>query len=261
MKYLITFGCSWAWGAGVGYRAGMAPNDFKNIVWDQEHADKDSFRGQLALEFGYENINFSIWKSSNKKQFRLARNFFNSDKFQDIKRDAEDIIILWGLTATGRGELFSVKHSDFVSFALNNKHESDETGKTMSDFFLRYNYDHDHEVSELTEEIKHWNNYFNMLGIKNYWYDSFNHHNYDIDTNNFVIDHDTSRDLMSQLVLSEGFSDFDSSYHTSMFVNDTNRIDFLIGKGLINPYSFHPTKRGHEKIASMMKYVFDRSKK
>lgn len=257
MKYLITFGCSWAWGAGVGYQKGMDPDTFKSIVWDSDSADNDSFRGILSKEFGYKNINFSIWKSSNKKQFRLARDFFNSDEFLQIKQTADDIIVLWGLTATSRGELFSNAKSEYVSFVLNNAHEREDIGKLMSDFFLKHVYDHDHEVSELAEEIRHWNNYFQLLGIKNYWYDSFNHHDYG-NVDNLVIDHPTHRDLMSQLVLESGQENFDSVYHTSAFVKDTNKIDLLVSKGLINPYSYHPTKRGHTKIANMMRHIFDR---
>ena len=53
MKYLITMGCSWAWGAGVGYTKNMPLGEFKSIVFDKALADKNSFRNILAEQYGY----------------------------------------------------------------------------------------------------------------------------------------------------------------------------------------------------------------
>jgi hypothetical protein len=272
MKYFITLGCSWAWGAGVGYVTGMSSDDFKNVVFNKELADKYSFRNLLAEQYGYKNINFSIHKSSNKKQFRLARNFFSSDVFNKIKNNAEDIIVLWGITSTGRNEVFSSKKNEYINFLLNHSSHFgfSPTEEKMSKFFLENIYDHQHEIFELAHDMAHWNDYFNLLGIKNYWFDSFNHHDYRVNSpgdgkdytnntniRNFAIMHDHARDLMSQLLITSNIDKFDSKYHSSTWLLDTNRADLLVEKGLINPFSFHPTKTGNEKIAVMMQHLFE----
>ena len=69
--------------------------------------------------------------------------------------------------------------------------------------------------------------------------------------------HDHARDLMSQLLITSNIDKFDSKYHSSTWLLDTNRADLLVEKGLINPFSFHPTKTGNEKIAVMMQHLFE----
>ena len=269
MKYLITLGCSWTWGAGVGYTKDMTPIEFKSVVFDKTLAEKDSFRNILAEKYGYKNINFSIWKSSNKKQFRRAKQFFSSDTFAKIKNSAEDIIVLWGITSTGRNEIFSTKRNEYLSIVLNDPRPQSDEEEKISNFFLENIYDHDHETFELAQDMAHWNNYFRLLGVKNYWFDSFNHHNYTTNSpgkgddyvnktciDNFAVNHDRGRDLMSQLAIISGLNEYDSNYHSSAWEHDTNRIDFLVEKGLINPYSFHPTKEGHIMISNLMNHLF-----
>lgn len=271
MKYFITLGCSWTWGAGVGYTDGMEAKDFKNIVFNKELADKYSFRSLLAEQHGYKNVNFSIFKSSNKKQFRLARNFFSSDLFSKLKNNAEDIIVLWGITSTGRNEVFSSENNEYINFLLNHSDhfEFGQAEEKISKFFLENVYDHQHEIFELAQEMAHWNNYFKLLGIKNYWFDSFNHHDYKINSpgdgkdyinntniENFAIVHDYARDLMSQLLITSNVDKFDSKYHSSTWLLDTDRANLLVEKGLVNPFSFHPTKIGNKRIAEMMQHLF-----
>lgn len=269
MKYLITLGCSWTWGAGVGYTKNMTPVEFKSIVFERELADKNSFRNILAERHGYRNINFSIWKSSNKKQFRQARQFFSSDTFTKIKNTADDIIVLWGITSTGRDQVFSTKTNEYLNLVLNDPRSHSPEEKKIADFFLENIYDHEHEVFELSQDMTHWNDYFKLLGVKNYWFDSFNHHDYTTNSpgkgneyvnktciENFAVDHAHSRDLMSQLAIISGMNNYDANYHSSAWVHDTNRIDFLVEKGLINPFSFHPTKEGHILISNLMSHLF-----
>lgn len=270
MKYLITFGCSWAWGAGVGYVDGMSINEFKPIVFDKELADKHSFRSLLAEQYGYKNINFSIWKSSNKKQFRLARQFFSSDIFKEIKGRGDEVIVLWGITSTGRNEVFSVKQSEYLNFLLNNPHARDDEEEKLSNFFLENLYNHQHEIFELAQDMAHWNEYFKLSGVQNYWFDSFNHHDYTVNSpgsgpdyinktsiENFAVNHEHSRDLMSQLAMGSGIDNFDSKYHSSAWVLDTDRAKLLVEKRLVNPFSYHPTAMGHIKIAEMMSSLFN----
>jgi hypothetical protein len=277
MKYLITFGCSWTWGAGAGYSNGMSADEFKNIVFDKNLADKYSFRNLIAEEYGYKNINFSIWKSSNRKQFRTARNFFSSDIFEKIRK-SEDIIVLWGLTSTSRNEWYSSKNNEYKNFLLAGGKMHDSIEKELSDFMLNNVYDHEHEIFELAKEMSHWNSYFNAMGVKNYWFDSFNHHDYtqhspglsknnlpiwniieytnDTNIKNFVVTHENARDLLSQLAINNGIGEFDTNYHNSVWTNDTNRLNFLVEKSIINPFSFHPTAKGHQQIKEMFDYIF-----
>jgi hypothetical protein len=270
MKYLITLGCSWTYGAGVGYTEGMSLDDFKNVVFNRDLAEKYSFRNLLAEKYGYKNINFSIHKSSNKKQFRQARNFFSSDIFNKLKNNAEDIIVLWGTTSTGRNEVFSTAQNEYINFLMNHSRSFGPVEDKMSTFFFENTYDHNHEIFELAQDMAHWNSFFKMSGIKNYWFDSFNHHDYTLNSpgegkdyvnntniENFAIVHNHARDLMSQLALTSGITEFDSKYHTNTWESDTNRAELLSKTNLINPFSFHPTKQGHEKIATMMSHLFE----
>lgn len=277
MKYLITLGCSWTWGAGAGYTTGMSDADFKRIVFDKSIADQLGFRSVLSNKFGYKNVNMSIWRSSNQKQFRLARNFFSSDSFKSMKQNADDIVILWGITSTGRNEMYSSRYKEYTNFLLSGERFFLPAEKDMSEFTFTHLYDHEHEVFELAQEMNHWNTFFSAQGLKNYWFDSFNHHDYTVNSPglekpglaawdasnyknnvkipNFAIDHESARDLMSQLAIRSGFTNSDGKYHTSEWVNDTNRIEHLVSAGLINPFSFHPTAKGHEEIASMFEHL------
>ena len=232
MKYLITLGCSWTWGAGAGYTKGMTFNDYKNIVFDEDFADKYSFRSLLAQQYGYKNINFSIHKSSNKRQFRHAQNFFSTDIFKEIKNNAENIIVLWGITSTSRTEVFSTEQNEYIDVLLNHDRPCTQAEDKVAKFVVGNIYDHHHEIFELAHAMTHWNNYFKLLGITNYWFDSFNHHDYKVNSTgtgkdyinntnieNFAIQHVYARDLMSQLILRNGTDIFDSkSYNIPKYV-------------------------------------------
>lgn len=170
-QFLITFGCSWTWGVGVGYTTGMPEREYKSLAWNRELADALSFRGLLSKKYNFKNINFSQGGSSNQKQFRKAKLFFNSELFRQIQKDASDIIVLWGITATSRAEYFSLQEKKLVQNFLSH-------GNQYAKFILSNCYDHDHEVFSLAVDMLHWNSFFNNLGIKNFWFDTFNHHNY-----------------------------------------------------------------------------------
>jgi hypothetical protein len=60
------------------------------------------------------------------------------------------------------------------------------------------------------------------------------------------------RDLMSLLAKEYGLIDIDTHMHTSEWINDTNRVDFLVSIKILNPISYHPTKLGHQKIAEIL---------
>jgi hypothetical protein len=93
---LITFGCSWTYGVGVNYSPGMNLSTFKKTAWDKSLCDKLSFRGILSSNLGLDNINFSHGGASNQRQFRLAKKFFVSAEFAQLKKKYKNIIVLWG---------------------------------------------------------------------------------------------------------------------------------------------------------------------
>lgn len=60
------------------------------------------------------------------------------------------------------------------------------------------------------------------------------------------------RDLMSLLCVKNGFNITDQQYHTSDWILDSNRVDYLVKNGILNPISFHPTKQGHVQISDII---------
>ena len=80
--------------------------------------------------------------------------------------------MLWGITSTARGEFYntSVNHLQTVQY----NDPTSEIGRTI----LTKLYNHRCEVELLNVEMKHWDQFFEHLGVKNFWFDSFNHHHY-----------------------------------------------------------------------------------
>ena len=96
--YLITFGDDWTLGTGSWYKPGMP-----KIVYDNTDVNYDSsWRIMLRDYYGCQDRhrNFASYKSSNQKQFALAKNFFISKKFRDLY--SKDMIVLWGITTLQR---------------------------------------------------------------------------------------------------------------------------------------------------------------
>jgi len=235
-KKLITFGCSWTYGIGVGYTDGMPEKEYELICTDEELDNRYSFRGLLSSELNLENLNFSEGGSSNQKQFRLAREYFTSKDFE--KTNKNEIIVLWCITSTARNELWSNLTEDYNNFKY------DVHPSKLSMILLKETYDHNQEVKTLTENMILWNRFFESYGIKNIWVDTFNTHEYIKPIPNLLED----GDLMTQM--SDGITS--DSYHMSSWVDDDKRIQYLINKGLINPISLHPTKSGHQKISEII---------
>lgn len=170
-KFLITFGCSWTFGVGVGYQESMTWKEYTTIAWDLKMAEKYSFRQKLCERYGYTNINFANGGSSNQRQFRLAKRFFSSEQFKQIREQDAHVIVLWGITSTARLEKYSAVNNQISQVLLTRKDE-------FTEFMMKHWYSHEHEIFCLTNDMIHWNDYFRNLGIKNYWFDTFNHHDY-----------------------------------------------------------------------------------
>lgn len=263
-KLLVTFGCSWVWGAGCflppekdlnngeGFDAEMYENFRSNFA--EKLVEIHSFRARLAKKHGYENRNFSGQGSSNQRNFRLAEEYFNTDDYKNYDK----VIVLWGITSTARGEFYHNNHPDHkphhrnknLSIQYANRH------RDICNFMRERYYDHDVEVKKLGQKIKHWDNYFKMLGIKNYWFDTFNHHDYpDVSENMFDKDKNP-RDLMSQMCEQRGAKFYNDKYHFSIWNKDCDRVKYMLEHQLVNKYSHHPNQAGHQMIADMFDKIF-----
>ena len=280
----------------------MSEQDLKPLLKNDDLANTYSFRALLCRNFGYENINFSMGGSSNQTQFRLAENFFSSPYFRTLQTQCTDIKVLWGITSVFRGDAYFRDFGKQQSFMYSNN-------SMLSKIILSDHFDQDNEVFLLSKKIRFWNNFFNTLGIKNLWFDTFNHHDYvnggpedpvlkenyqlvsgpdwpsweafiagdmtDVKPEiiseildpskwifyryfydpieNFFNRDIHPRDLLSQLVISHGLSFSGAQYHYSSMKDDGDcRINYVKDKGIVNPYSWHPTKQGHIEIAEML---------
>lgn len=244
---LITFGCSWTFGVGCGYQTGMTQEQYQRIAWDNTLPSHYSFRGILSKKYNAININHAFGGASNQNQFRLARNFFASIEAQEAIAESEQTIVIHCITSTARNELFVCDQQDYLNFKFD---VYDPKHKKLIDPFVRYSYDHDNEIKQLSVEMNFMNQFYNAKNIVNIWADTFNHHDYKVPINGLLFEDLSNRDLMSQLAINNGMKDVDADYHYSSWNADSRRVDFLIEQGLLNPLSMHPTRQAHEQIAS-----------
>ena len=169
---MITFGCSWTYGVGVGYNTVIDLEQYKKIAWKQDICNPLSFRGLLSEKYFLKNINFSSGGSSNQRQFRMAREFFSSSRFKELQNNYGKILVLWGITSTARNEVWSTEQNKLQNFFY-----SDEKSN-LSKFFTKFCYSHENEIQILRTEMRHWNTFFKNSNIDNLWFDTFNHHDY-----------------------------------------------------------------------------------
>ena len=170
-QLLITLGCSWTLGVGVGYTPGMSRVDYEKIAWDLTLCDQFSFRGLLSEKYKLVNKNLSFGGSSNQAQFRRAKIFFSSAEFEQCRKQFDQIVVMWGITSTARNEFFNLE-----SQKIQNVFYSDPW--PLCSAMVKFSYDHDNEVDLLSMEMSHWNTFFQNLQISNFWFDTFNHHDY-----------------------------------------------------------------------------------
>jgi hypothetical protein len=249
MNALVTFGCSWTVGMGSWYvpdkHAKMSQdeyNQYQNKGEGKQLKSEYCFRTLLARKHDYVNINLSKPASSNSKQFRRAEEYFNTDDHKKY----DNVVVLWGLTSTARMEFWNLKDKKYKdSFMTDDKED-------LTNILRKNHYDHDIEVKRLSTQIQHWDKYFNMIGVKNYWFDTFNHHDYDYESPNMIMGDDNPRDLMSALCKSQGLSFKKDSYHFSDWNLDSDRIKFLLKRKLVNPISHHPNKQAHILLADII---------
>ena len=250
-KILLTFGCSWTKGIGAGYEEGMPNSEFRKIVYDQTYGDAYSFRTILSKKYGFENINYSQGGSSNQLQFIKLKQFFTSDEFKNFLREKAEIIVLHGLTSTARAFLYDNRSQGTRTFMFNN--EEAQNDSALKNYIMNF-YDHNFEIERLTEEIQFTNNWYEAMGIKNLWFDTFNSHTYTGEIENFIgKEYEVNRrDMLTRMSILNGISDIDNNYHVSTWKVDTNRVKILVDTKHLNPFSIHPTKLGHQLIADII---------
>ena len=294
---LVTMGCSWTYGSGVGYDknlhftpdkypAEMSEDEFKNIAgddyptyvdflknrtnkkffkenvwkeltedltsniigtkqfkkiaWNKKICDSFSFRGLLSKEYKIKNLNYSIGGSSNDEQFFHMENIFGNPKTRKefIKQKP---IVLWGITSTGR--IFRDK-----SYMLKPEYEADHIKDYLSSYLKLGFYNHKKSCKSISNKIEMWNIIFNHYNIPVIWFDTFNTHKYSSKLENFL----TGGDLLTQILKRYKLKFRSNSYHLSLWLNDDNRIQIGVENELLNPISFHPTKKGHEAIKDIL---------
>lgn len=180
-KLLITFGCSWTYGTGVGYNPGMSKTEFKDIAWDDNLADSLSFRGIISKKLDYTNKNFSVGSSSNQKQFRLAKEYFSSNEFDKDRNRYDSIVVLWGITSIYRDELHSNLDNKTVNFMYSNKETMlNSTEKKVHDQYVKYFFNDNDEIRKIALDILFWDKFFYKNNVTNYWFDTFNHLDYSV---------------------------------------------------------------------------------
>ena len=249
---LITFGCSWTVGVGVGYESGMTDKQFSKLAWDDEINNNYSFRGLLSKKYNLRNINFAAGGSSNQRQFRLLKAFFGSPDWENIHKNNEKIIVMHGITSTARSEVWVEDKKELHDFMFNTSTNSLSWRSLYANTF----YNHDNEVERLGEQMRFFNTFYRSLNVKNIWFDTFNHHDYTHAIDN-LHGHDLEkRDLLSLMAIKKNILNIDDNYHRSLWRDDTNRISFLTDLGYLNPISKHPTKKGHELIAEILDEPF-----
>ena len=249
MNALITFGCSWTKGKFSWYDPNilkyteMSGKDMQRH--DPQEVDEYAFRTILSRRHDYVNINLAAGGSANQKQFRLAEEYFNTDDYKKYN----NVIILWGITSTARLDLWYNKNNTGITTG---RYKNFHLTKRPNLQWATDHYNHDTEVRRLSTQMQHWDNYFKMIGVKNYWFDAFNHHNYTYDSPNMIMQHKKPRDLMSNLCIDMGHNSSMDNYHHSKWVLDDDRIKFLLKKNLVNPISHHPNRQCSILLADML---------
>lgn len=271
---LVTFGCSWTFGVGVNYEPGISEQEMMPNVRNTEICDRFSWRGLLSQKYHLHNLNLARGGSSNQRQFRLATEFFGSPAYQNLQKQFNRIVVIWGITSTARNDMWSLHKRDYHNFFLSDSNDE------FARFMVEHSYDHDCEVHRLRDLMLYWNVFFESQHIKNFWFDTFNTHHY---THNFLhtntpttyltnqfttmlswpssvkpLDHICNlldfdrqpRDLMSWLMVQNNIplSKDSQSFHNSSWQIDRDGMLALVDAGILNPYSTHPTKLGHRQL-------------
>ena len=234
MGRLITFGDSWIKGVGIEYEEGMTEKQFDEKMSGKE--SKHCFRRLISTRYDLENLNLSMGGSSNQTQFRLALETFFGENNIDPK--GEDIV-LWGITSVFRTELWHAEENKFKSIFL-------PQHSAVSKILASYHHDEAQELKILENQMQLWNAYFKSKGVKNYWFNVFNDHKWSGPIENFLFE---GSSLLSCLINDYSPND---KYHKSIWGDTDRKIKRAKEMSLVNPFTGHPTKLGHKKLADLL---------
>lgn len=289
---LVTFGCSWTYGIGANYISEDIDiytelrkqhyNKLKGADWplfseyeqgchlnleirseiqrvfessvqypsnisetvskDETLCYKYSFRGLLTKKLGIENQNFSAGGSSNDMQFDSFFKIFGNEKLRN-KFINSNPIVLWGITSTAR--LYRNGKTVFLPRDYNAETEEEK----YASLHLKLYYDHNEIVSGLGNTIEMVNIVLEHYKIPILWFDTFNTHKYPNKPRNFF----SGGDILTQMLRYAGVKyKRGLFYHRSDWGVDDPRVDAGIQAGLLNPYTKHPTQKGHEIIQDIL---------
>tara|TARA_B100000214_G_scaffold374002_1_gene355631 strand:- start:903 stop:1682 length:780 start_codon:yes stop_codon:yes gene_type:complete len=239
--FLITFGDDWTLGTGAWYKPGMPKVVYDNTDVDYESSWRMMLRDYYGCQDRYKN--FASSKSSNQKQFALAKQYFASKDYWSNTFREKNKVVLWGLTTTRRDYKWCNDTSEYEDIIFREEYDDSKYKDKIGYGLNKWCHNDRVSVKELQVEILHWNQYFKALGIKNYWFDTFSSKPYTIKPPNFLDIGSTHRDLLSLLCIKHAVGNRDSS---GGWVND--KFEYALNNKLINPHDLLPKKEGHQKI-------------
>lgn len=246
-KSFVFFGCSWTYGKFISLAPGQKKTEYSNAE-ELDQANLYAYRSLIASHFDADQELFAVGASSNQQQFRFASQYFLTANWDKIgKESCGPRYVFWFITSTARTEFFDAIAQAHVNEFFT--HPSHSVTKSLA----VHCYDHNQELEKLAYQMQLWNAYFETQGIQNVWIDTFNHHNYPFKIKNYIKLGDRSSDIMSNMCVKLGFTDFENSeFHTSEHKIDDNRSKFLVDQGMLSSQTLHPTVKGHQLIADIL---------
>ena len=260
---LITLGCSWVFGIGSYFDA---ENPVDRVTYNttfrkgsayrqsgEEFEDDTCWRNKLCDELNLTNINLSRGGSSNQSQFRRATKYFAENEV-----DWQNTVVLWGITSIYRDELWfnRLKSYSSVAFSQANIDPTNrlrEKKRTGFDTYAHFEEHFDEKVfmTELKNNILHWQHYLDLLGVPYAFYETLN-------TTGAISNPALEEDMCTTLARRSGWRGKKDKFHFSDWFDDCNRIQRLMEIGMVNPYSFHPTRQGNLDIVKFMKPIVEK---
>ena len=257
MTRLLTLGCSWMAGIGAEYDPDnpMSKEEYKQKCFDDNQWEY-SFRTILSRKYGFQNVNLSAGGSSNGKQFRKLYRYLHNDTL-------DDTIVMVGVTSIYRMELWfshSKMYSCFQPGQITRERIHGKNWCGPKQFFKQH-FNESREKDSLAEQVWHWQHYFDLLGVPSIWFDMLNANEYPNAGLYKPLDklpYDCNQDMHSQLAYKNGWDPHDDKYHHSNWLADCDRIEHLKKTNIVNPYSFHPNRKGHQQMADMLDPILNK---
>ena len=150
--------------------------------------------------------------------------------------------MLWGITSVYRNEFFDTIKNNYDNFLVPAINRDLVLSEILS---VRY-MSKEVEIEKLYYNMELFNHYFKSVGIKNYWYNIFNDHEYPNKLSNIL--------FKGNSLLSVFTGDYkkNSQYHKSIWERTDRKIKTALKNKSVNPISLHPTKETHSKIANLL---------